>query len=153
MEFVKVSYKFTFKANEELKMKYKLYYIAGLLGASIGVSGIILVIFAVTYYYNEPIPSFGMYEILILLICCFFGLANSLIGFTFSGKRTFIIYFLPLGLPLITLLTGEFEPKVGALVHVSLIEAIFVWIAGSTGMQLKKSSTIEQNAIGAKRVL
>ncbi|MCY2941733.1 MAG: hypothetical protein NTV50_08695, partial [Planctomycetota bacterium] len=79
-------------------MKYKLNFIAGLLGASIGVSGFILVISAVTYYHNEPIPSFGMYEILILLTCCFFGFANSLIGFTFNGKRTFIIYFLPLGL-------------------------------------------------------
>ena len=90
-----------------------------------------------------------MYEILILLTCCFFGLADSLIGFIISEKRTLIIYFLPLGLPLMTLLTGEFEPKIGALVHVSLIEAIFVWIIGSTGMQLKKSSTIEQNSIGA----
>ncbi|MEI7854001.1 MAG: hypothetical protein WCJ06_09855 [Planctomycetota bacterium] len=134
-------------------MKYKLNYIAGLLGASIGVSGFILVISAVTYYHNEPIPSFGMYEILILLTCCFFGFANSLIGFNFSGKKTLIIYFLPLVLPLMTLLTGEFEPKVGALFHVSLIEAIFVWIAGSTGIQLKKSSTIKQNAIGAKRLL
>ena len=68
----------------------------------------------------------------------------------FSGTT---IYFLPLVLPLMTLLTGEFEPKVGALVHVSLIESIFVRIAGSTGMQLKKSSTISQNAIGAKRLL
>ena len=119
-------------------MKYKLIFIAGLLGALIGVSGIVLVIFAVTFYHNEPIPSFGKFEILILLTCCFFGLANSLIGFTLGEKNDFNIYFIPLGLPLMTLLTGEMEPKIGELVHVSLIESIFVWIAGSIGMHLKK---------------
>lgn len=119
-------------------MKKNFIFIAGLLGALIGVSGIVLVIFAVTFYHNEPIPSFGKFEILILLTCCFFGLANSLIGFTFGEKSSLNIYFIPLGLPLMTLLTGEMEPKIGELVHVSLIESIFVWIAGSIGMHLKK---------------
>ena len=39
------------------------------------------------------------------------------------------------------------EKKVGALIQLSLIEAIFVWIAGSIGMHLKKYSTNEQNEI------
>jgi hypothetical protein len=118
-------------------MKYKLNFIAGLLGASIGVIGIILVIFSVTFYHNEPIPSFGMYEILILLTCCFFGLANSLIGFTLGEKNALNIYFIPLGLPLLISLIANTEPKIGALIHISVIEAVFIWIAGSIGIHLK----------------
>lgn len=129
-------------------MKYKLTFIAGVVGSLIGVIGIILVIIAVAFYHNEPIPPVNFLELLILLICCFLGFSNSLIGFALGEKNALIIYFIPLGLPLMTLLTGEMEPKIGALIHISVIEAVFIWIAGSIGMHLKKYSTNEQNANG-----
>ena len=133
-------------------MKYKLTFIAGLLGALIGVSGIVLVIFAVTFYHNEPIPSFGKFEILILLTCCFFGLANSLIGFTFGEKNALNIYFIPLGLPLIISLIANTEPKIGALTHISVIEAVFIWIAGSIGMHLKGLENCMNQEIKTPRI-
>lgn len=119
-------------------MKYKLNFIAGVLGALIGVSGIVLVIIALAFYHNEPIPPVNFLELLILLVCCFLGFSNSLIGFTFGEKSSLNIYFIPLGLPLLISLIANTEHEIGALVHVSLIESIFVWIAGSIGMQLKK---------------
>ena len=118
-------------------MKYKLTFIAGVLGSLIGVIGIILVIIAVAFYHNEPIPPVNFLELSILLICCFLGFSNSLIGFTLGEKNDFNIYFIPLGLPLLISLIANTEPKIGALIHISVIESVFIWIAGSIGMHLK----------------
>jgi len=134
-------------------MKKNFIFIAGLLGALIGVSGIVLVIFAVTFYHNEPIPSFGKFEILILLTCCFFGLANSLIGFTLGEKNALNIYFIPLGLPLLISLIANTEPKIGALIHISVIEAVFIWIAGSIGIHLKGLKNCMNQEIQTPRIL
>lgn len=128
-------------------MRYKLILIVGVLGTSIGASGIVLVILGIAFLHNESIDPIGILEILILLTCCILGLVNSLIGFIAGEKKSFSIFFIPLILPLMTLLTGEMEPKVGALVHVSLIESIFVWIAGSIGMHLKRYSANEQTQL------
>ncbi len=134
-------------------MKKNFIFIAGLLGALIGVSGIVLVIIAVVFYHNEPIPPVNFLELSILLICCFLGFSNSLIGFTLGEKNALNIYFIPLGLPLLISLIANTEPKIGALIHVSVIEAVFIWIAGSIGMHLKGLENCMNQEIQTPRIL